>query len=64
MKKSRRSVTIRFVLVQPEGVARTWTDSEITRVLGEFLRIWAETVDGQADHLDTTVLRPDINPAA
>jgi len=64
MKKSRRSVTIRFVLVQPEGVARTWTDPEITRVLAEFIKIWAETVDGQADRLDTTVHKPDINPSS
>ena len=64
MNKWHRPVTIRFVLVQPEGVARTWADSEITRVLAEFIRIWAETVDGQVDHLLITVLKPDINPSS
>ncbi|GAI00571.1 unnamed protein product [marine sediment metagenome] len=55
MDKSGRSIKASFILVQPEGVARTWADPELTRVLAEFLKIWAGTVDGEAHRFDITV---------
>ena len=55
MNKSRRPVTIRFMLVQPEEAARTWTDSELILAIGEHLRAWVSTIDGEAEHLYISV---------
>ncbi len=55
MKKRARPVAARFMLVQPDGEARTWSDTEIKRVLEDFLKIWADTVDGEVDRLEITI---------
>lgn len=62
MDRSGRPIKASFTLVQPEKVARTWADPELTRVLAEFLKIWASTVDGEVDRLDITVDRSENPP--
>ncbi len=51
MNKSRRPVAVRFMLVQPEEAAGTRTDHELALELGEYLRFWVGTVDGEVEHL-------------
>ena len=64
MDKSGRSIKASFILVQPEGVARTWADPELIRVLAEFLKIWAGAVDGEADRLDIIIGRSEPAPSS
>ena len=51
---TNRSVKAGFILVQADG-AGSRSDAEIERLLGKFLSIWADTVDGELAELDITV---------
>lgn len=65
MDRSGRPIKASFILVQPEEVARTWTDPKLIRVLAKFLKIWAGTVHGEVDHLDITVAgKPGVSTIA
>jgi len=64
MDKCSRPITTRFVLVQPEGVARTWSDPEVKRLLETLLRIWADSLEGEAENLYITILKPGITPSS
>ena len=64
MDKCSRPITARFVLVQPEGVARVWTDPEVKRLLEKLLRIWADSLEGKAEDIQLTIDRPGITPSS
>ena len=58
MDKSHRPVTARFLVVQPGDKALTWSDPELIEALDKFLKIWAETVDAEAQQIVISIDAP------